>query len=56
VIPRGGRCDAQVTYNGHPLYLFVKDRDTGDAYGEAIKAFGAEWYALSASGSKVDVS
>ena len=46
----------QVTYKGHPLYLFVKDKDDGDAYGEAIKAFGAEWYVLAPSGNKVDVS
>jgi predicted lipoprotein with Yx(FWY)xxD motif len=46
----------QVTYKGHPLYYFVKDKDSGDAYGEGVKAFGAEWYALSAKGSKVDNS
>jgi predicted lipoprotein with Yx(FWY)xxD motif len=46
----------QVTYKGHPLYLFVKDKDDGDAYGEALKAFGAEWYVLAPSGNKVDVS
>ncbi len=46
----------QVTYKGHPLYTFVKDKDDGDAYGEGVKAFGAEWYALAPSGSKVDNS
>lgn len=46
----------QVTYKGHPLYLFVKDKDDGDAYGEALKAFGAEWYVVSPSGNKVDRS
>jgi predicted lipoprotein with Yx(FWY)xxD motif len=46
----------QVTYKGHPLYLYVKDKDDGDAYGEALKQFGAEWYALSSSGKKVDLS
>lgn len=44
----------QVTYKGHPLYYFVKDKDSGDAYGEGSKAFGAGWYALSPRGSKVD--
>src|SRR2546430_12753357 len=24
----------QVTYKGHPLYLYVKDKDDGDAYGQ----------------------
>jgi predicted lipoprotein with Yx(FWY)xxD motif len=46
----------QVTYNGHPLYLYAKDKDDGDAYGEAVKSFGAEWYALSSAGKKVDLS
>jgi predicted lipoprotein with Yx(FWY)xxD motif len=44
----------QVTYNGHPLYYFVKDKDAEDAYGEGVDAFGAGWYALSPSGSKID--
>jgi predicted lipoprotein with Yx(FWY)xxD motif len=46
----------QVTYKGHPLYLFVKDKDDGDTYGEGIKGFGAEWYVLRPSGAKVDES
>jgi predicted lipoprotein with Yx(FWY)xxD motif len=46
----------QVTYKGHPLYLFIKDKDDGDTYGQGIDAFGAEWYALGASGNKVDNS
>jgi predicted lipoprotein with Yx(FWY)xxD motif len=44
----------QVTYNGHPLYFFVKDGDAGDAYGQGAKAFGADWYVLSPSGEKID--
>jgi predicted lipoprotein with Yx(FWY)xxD motif len=46
----------QVTYNGHPLYYFDKDKDDGDAYGQGVKAFGAEWYVLTPSGKKVDES
>lgn len=46
----------QVTYAGHPLYLFIKDKDSGDAYGEAVRAFGAEWYVLAPSGHKIDRS
>ena len=46
----------QITYKGHPLYLYSKDGDAGDAYGEGIKSFGAEWYALAPSGKKVDLS
>jgi predicted lipoprotein with Yx(FWY)xxD motif len=44
----------QVTYKGHPLYLFVKDKDDEDAYGQGVSAFGAEWYVLAPSGSKVE--
>jgi predicted lipoprotein with Yx(FWY)xxD motif len=46
----------QVTYKGHPLYRFIKDKDNGDAYGQGAKAFGADWYALAPSGTKVDKS
>ena len=46
----------QVTYSGHPLYLYVKDEDDGDAYGQGLTAFGAAWYALASSGKKVDLS
>src|SRR5689334_8413461 len=31
---------AQVTYNGHPLYLFVMDKKPGDTNGEGKTAFG----------------
>jgi predicted lipoprotein with Yx(FWY)xxD motif len=52
------RADAttQVTYNGHPLYLYSKDMDTSDVYGQGIKSFGADWYMLKPSGSKLDKS
>jgi predicted lipoprotein with Yx(FWY)xxD motif len=46
----------QVTYKGHPLYFFAKDKDNGDAYGQGAKAFGAGWYVLKPSGSKIDES
>jgi predicted lipoprotein with Yx(FWY)xxD motif len=46
----------QVTYKGHPLYFFAKDEDSGDAYGQGVKGFGADWYVLAPSGSKVDES
>jgi len=42
----------QVTYKGHPLYTFVKDKDSEDTYGQDLNAFGADWYALKASGEK----
>jgi predicted lipoprotein with Yx(FWY)xxD motif len=43
----------QVTYNGHPVYLFSGDTKAGDTNGEGINAFGASWYALSSAGNKV---
>src|SRR3954453_5667350 len=44
----------QVTYNGHPLYLYAGDQKAGDTAGQGLKDFGAEWYVLSPSGSKID--
>jgi predicted lipoprotein with Yx(FWY)xxD motif len=46
----------QVTYKGHPLYYFARDGDAGDAYGQGVVGFGASWYVLSPTGSKVDNS
>ncbi|HWY89619.1 MAG TPA: hypothetical protein VNY31_03020 [Solirubrobacteraceae bacterium] len=46
----------QVTYKGHPLYFYAKDKDNGDAYGQGVKSFGADWYVLKPSGNKVDAS
>jgi predicted lipoprotein with Yx(FWY)xxD motif len=41
----------QVTYNGHPLYLYTADEKPGDANGQGVNAFGAAWYVLSANGN-----
>jgi hypothetical protein len=40
----------QVTYNGHPLYLFAQDQKPGETNGQGVSAFGAEWFALSGAG------
>jgi len=42
---------AQATYNGHPLYTFVKDTGPGTDTGNGVNAFGGLWHALTASGS-----
>ncbi len=42
----------QVTYFHHPLYYYVKDRDSSDAYGQDVKSFGTHWYALRTIGVK----
>ena len=44
----------QVTYNHHPLYTFVKDTRKGQTNGEELDVFGAEWYAVSAAGARVE--
>jgi predicted lipoprotein with Yx(FWY)xxD motif len=43
----------QVTYNGHPLYLFIKDHKPGDVTGEGVSAFGAAWFAVSPAGKQI---
>jgi predicted lipoprotein with Yx(FWY)xxD motif len=43
----------QVTYNGHPLYLFEGDHNPGDTSGQGLTAFGAAWYALSPAGNQL---
>jgi predicted lipoprotein with Yx(FWY)xxD motif len=43
-----------VTYHGHPLYHYAGDAKRGDTNGEALNAFGAEWYVLAPSGTKID--
>lgn len=42
----------QVTYAGHPLYTFVEDKSPGEANGNDVSAFGAQWYALRSSGEE----
>jgi predicted lipoprotein with Yx(FWY)xxD motif len=44
----------EVTYHGHPLYYYAADSKPGDTNGQGVKAFGAEWYVLSAAGDKVE--
>jgi predicted lipoprotein with Yx(FWY)xxD motif len=41
---------SQVTYNGHPLYLSVDDKQPGDLKGQAQYDY---WYVLSASGRPI---
>jgi predicted lipoprotein with Yx(FWY)xxD motif len=43
----------QVTYDGHPLYLYVDDQKPGDTNGQGVKAFGARWFALTPSGTQI---
>ena len=43
----------QVTYNGHPLYLFAKDSKPGQINGESVKQFGGHWYVVNTAGKEV---
>jgi predicted lipoprotein with Yx(FWY)xxD motif len=43
----------QVTYNGHPLYLFIKDKKPGQTTGQGATAFGAAWFAVSPAGNQI---
>jgi predicted lipoprotein with Yx(FWY)xxD motif len=42
----------QVTYNGWPLYTYAGDKGPGEANGNDIDQFGAEWYALQPNGEE----
>ncbi len=48
--PGGGR---QVTYAGHPLYLYSGDGGPGETSYVGARQFGGSWYALNASGGAV---
>jgi predicted lipoprotein with Yx(FWY)xxD motif len=43
----------QVTYNGHPLYYFIKDTAAGQTNGQGKTAFGAEWTLLTPAGGNL---
>ena len=43
----------QITYNGHPLYLYSADQKPGDTNGQGLNLFGGGWFALSAAGNMV---
>jgi predicted lipoprotein with Yx(FWY)xxD motif len=47
----GGK--TQVTYAGHPLYLYSGDSGPGETSYVGESAFGGRWYALNASGGAV---
>jgi predicted lipoprotein with Yx(FWY)xxD motif len=43
----------QVTYNGHPLYLYAGDEKAGDTRGQGLTDFGASWYVLTPAGQQL---
>jgi predicted lipoprotein with Yx(FWY)xxD motif len=44
---------AQITYNGHPLYLFAGDQSAGQTNGQGLTEFGGSWFALNSAGDPV---
>ena len=40
----------EVTYAGHPLYLFAGDRRAGQTTGEGSNGFGAPWWVVTPAG------
>ena len=46
----------QVTYAGHPLYMYAGDKKAGQTNGEGSTAFGAAWYVLAPNGHRIDKS
>jgi predicted lipoprotein with Yx(FWY)xxD motif len=58
IVATSSRSDgkAQVTYKGHPLYLFSADQKAGDTNGQGVNAFGGLWYVLSSSGHEITTS
>jgi predicted lipoprotein with Yx(FWY)xxD motif len=49
-LPSGGE---QVTYAGHPLYIYAGDSGPGQTSYVGAKQFGGTWYALNAKGHAV---
>jgi predicted lipoprotein with Yx(FWY)xxD motif len=45
---------SEVTYHGHPLYLYAGDTAAGAVNGQGLNQFGAKWYLVAPNGSKID--
>ncbi len=43
----------QVTYHGHPVYLYKLDSGSGQVSGQGQNAFGGKWYVVSAAGKAI---
>jgi predicted lipoprotein with Yx(FWY)xxD motif len=41
----------QITYNGHPLYRFLKDAKSGQTSGQGLNLSGGLWWVMSPSGT-----
>jgi predicted lipoprotein with Yx(FWY)xxD motif len=43
----------QTTYNGHPLYRFLKDTKAGQASGQGLNLSGGLWWVISPAGTPI---
>ena len=43
----------QVTYDGHPLYLYIGDKKAGQTNGQGSTAFGAPWFVMGTNGAQI---
>jgi predicted lipoprotein with Yx(FWY)xxD motif len=43
----------QVTYGGHPVYLFVQDKKAGDTNGQGLNLSGGVWWLESPAGANI---
>jgi predicted lipoprotein with Yx(FWY)xxD motif len=43
----------QLSYSGHPLYLFVGDKQAGDVKGQGVNAFGGVWHVIGPDGTVI---
>lgn len=43
----------QVSYNGHPLYTYIRDTSPGMVTGQGIDQDGGPWYVLDPAGNEV---
>ncbi len=48
--------EKQATYDGHPLYTFVRDTAPGQAHGNGVDAFGGLWHEMTVSGAAPSAS
>jgi predicted lipoprotein with Yx(FWY)xxD motif len=56
-LKRQDNASSQVTYNGWPLYIYVKDvGPEGEVAGQAIEDFGSRWYLVNPSGAEVSAN
>jgi predicted lipoprotein with Yx(FWY)xxD motif len=43
----------EVTYAGHPVYYFFKDKAAGDTTGQGVNGFGGLWWVMSPAGAAI---